>query len=45
MAAAAHGARFPMARQVRGSMTLGQMRDFARTKTKKLPGHVKSKGR
>jgi hypothetical protein len=42
MAAAAHGASFPLARQVRGSMSLGQMGDFASTPTKGLPSHVKA---
>jgi hypothetical protein len=42
MAATSHGATFPMARQLRGSMTLGQMGDFASTPTKGLPSHVKA---
>ena len=42
MAAAAHGATFPMARQLRGSMSLGQMGEFASTPTKGLPSHVTS---
>ena len=41
MAAAEHGAQFPLARQVRGSMSLGQMADFASTPSKGLPSHVK----
>ncbi len=41
MAAALHGARFPMAEKIRGSMTLKQMSDYAKTPTKKLPAHVK----
>lgn len=41
MAAAAHNATFPMAEAVRQSMSLKQMHDFAATKTKKLPKHVK----
>jgi len=41
MAAAAHGASFPLARQVRGSMSLGQMGEFASTPSKGLPSHVK----
>ena len=47
MRAAEHGASFPMARKVRESMTPTQLGDFARTKTKKLPLHVKKarKGR
>ncbi len=43
MAAAAHGAKFPMAKQVRGSMTLQQLGEFAKTPTKSLPKHVKSR--
>ncbi len=43
MAAAANGADFPMAQKVRGSMTLGQMHDFAVGPMKGKPGHV-SKG-
>ncbi len=43
MAAAAHGAKFPMAAKVRGSMSLKQLSDYARTPTKKLPAHVKSR--
>lgn len=41
MAAAQAGARFPMAAKLRGSMSLKQLSDFARTSTKKLPAHVK----
>jgi hypothetical protein len=41
MAAAEHGANFPMAQKLRSSMTLGQLHDFAATKTKALPAHVK----
>jgi hypothetical protein len=40
-AAAEHGANFPMAQKLRSSMTLGQLHDFAATKTKALPAHVK----
>jgi hypothetical protein len=40
--AAEHGASFPLARQVRDSMSLGQMGDFASTPTKGLPSHVKA---
>jgi len=40
MAAAEHGADFPMAQKVRDSMTHAQMHDFAATKTKGLPAHV-----
>ena len=43
MRAAEHGADFPMARKVAGSMTLKQMSDYASTPTKKLPMHVKPK--
>jgi len=43
MAAAANGAQFPMARKLRGSMTLGQLHDFAATPTKHLPRHVPKK--
>jgi hypothetical protein len=43
MAAAEHGADFPMARKVRGSMTKSQMSDFAKGKDKGLPKHVKKK--
>ena len=47
MAAAEHGADFPMARKLRESMSHTQLHDFASTKTKKLPMHVKKakKGR
>ena len=44
MAAAAHGASFPKAAQVRGSMTLKQLSDFARTPRQGLPAHVKRRG-
>jgi len=37
MAAAEHGANFPMAKKLRKSMTKSQMRDFAKTKEKNLP--------
>lgn len=40
MSAAEHGAQFPMARQVRESMSMSQLHDFAATKTKRLPEHV-----
>jgi len=40
MAAAEHGATFPKAKQLRASMTLQQLHDFAATTTKKLPTHV-----
>lgn len=42
MAAAEHGADFPMARKVRASMTHDQMHDFAATRRKALPAHVKT---
>ena len=41
MAAAAHGAKFPMAKKLRQSMSLKQLSEFASTPTKKLPTHVK----
>lgn len=41
MAAAEHGANFPMARKVRASMSLAQMRDFAKGSEKGKPEHVK----
>ncbi len=41
MRAAEHGATFPMAKKVRGSMSMAQMHDFAKTKSKSLPKHVK----
>jgi hypothetical protein len=40
MAAAEHGADFPMARKVRGSMTMGQLHDFASGPMTGKPGHV-----
>jgi hypothetical protein len=43
-AAAEHGATFPMAQKLRGSMTMKQLHDFASTRRKGLPKHVK-KGR
>lgn len=39
--AAAHGATFPMAKRIRGSMTLAQINDYARSSTKGKPEHVK----
>ena len=45
MAAAEHGASFPLAKKLRGSMSLSELHKFASTKTKKLPAHVKRKGR
>ena len=38
--AAEHGATFPLAKKLRGSMTHQQLHDFAATKTQKLPSHV-----
>ena len=43
MAAAEHGADFPMAKEVRKSMTKSQMHDFAATPTKNLPTKVKGR--
>lgn len=40
MAAAAHGATFPAAREIQGSMTIGQMLDFARGPMAGKPAHV-----
>lgn len=40
MAAAEHGATFPMAQKVRSSMTLGQLHDFAVGSMKGKPVHV-----
>ncbi len=42
MAAAEHGAQFPMAQKVRSSMSLGQMHDFAVDSMKSKPQHVAS---
>ncbi len=41
MAAAEHGADFPMAKQIQSSMSLAQMRDFARGPMAGKPEHVK----
>ena len=41
MAAAEHGADFKMARDVRKSMSLSQMRDFATGSMASKPAHVK----
>lgn len=41
MAAAAHGATFPKAEQLRASMSMRQLRDFAATPTRRLPRRVK----
>lgn len=40
MQAAAHGAHFPMAEQIRRSMTPGQIQDFASGSMKGKPAHV-----
>jgi len=40
MAAAEHGANFPMAQKIRSSMTHSQMHDFAAGSMKGKPGHV-----
>jgi hypothetical protein len=42
MAAAEHGAQFPMAQRLRQSMSLSQLHDFAATSSKDLPSHVKA---
>ena len=42
MAAAEHGADFPMAQKLRASMSLSQLHDFAKTSEKNLPSHVKA---
>jgi hypothetical protein len=42
MAAAAHGASFPLAKKLRSSMSLSQLRDFSSTSEKGLPSHVKA---
>ena len=39
--AAEHGADFPMARKMRQSMSISALHDFAKTKSKNLPKHVK----
>ena len=44
MRAAEHGASFPKAKQVRASMTAAQLHEFAATKSKNLPRHVKKVG-
>lgn len=45
MGAAEHGADFPMAKKLRKSMSKDQLHDFAATKEKGLPVHVKGHGR
>ena len=41
MRAAEHGATFAKAKKLRASMTAAQLHDFAVTKSKNLPRHVK----
>jgi len=45
MAAAEHGADFPLARDLRASMTHGQLHDFASGSMKGKPAHAKAKGK
>lgn len=45
MRAAAHGASFAKAREVRASMTPDQLADFTHTKSANLPPHVKKGNR
>ena len=40
MAAAEHGANFPMAKKLRGSMSMAQLHDFASGSEKGKPQHV-----
>lgn len=42
MGAALGGAKFPAAKKIRASMSSSQIEDFAATKRKGLPEHVKS---
>jgi len=42
MAAAEHGAQFPMAQKIRSSMTHSQMHDFAAGSMKGKPAHIAS---
>jgi hypothetical protein len=44
MGAAEHGATFPMAEKIRGSMTHQQMHDFASGSMQGKPEHVKPAG-
>lgn len=44
-AAAEHGATFPLAQKLRGSMTHTQLHDFAATKRTGLPGRVPKRPR
>jgi len=41
MAAAKHGADFPMAKKVRASMTDKQLSEFSHTASSKAPEHVR----
>lgn len=43
MAAAEHGAKFPLAEKLRGSLTMKQLHDFASGPMKGKPEHVKKK--
>ena len=45
MAAAEHGATFPLAKRLRKTMTHQQLHDFAATSTKALPAHTPAKGK
>lgn len=45
MAAAEHGANFPLAKKVRRSMTHAQLHDFAVGSQKHKPEHVKHSNR
>lgn len=45
MGAAAHGADFPKAREVRASMSPKSLREYASGSTKGKPQHVKAKKR
>ncbi len=42
MQAAAHGAKFSKAKQVRASMTPQQLKDFTRPSSSHLPAHVQA---
>lgn len=44
MAAAEHGASFPLAKTVRQSMSIGQLHDFAVGSMKGKPAHVSKAG-
>lgn len=43
MAAAEHGATFPKAKELRASMSMSELGDFARGSMKGKPEHVKAK--